>query len=88
MLKDASSELSKFKPTALKKMGIDEIALVKGKGNYCAVLVDLEKSDLIAILERRTQSEIEKKLLSWGTEVLEQIEEVSIDMWKGYKSLV
>jgi transposase len=88
MLKDASSELSKFKPTALKKMGIDEIALVKGKGNYCAVLVDLEKSELIAILERRTQSEIEIKLLSWGTEVLEQIEEVSIDMWKGYKSLV
>jgi hypothetical protein len=31
MLKDASSELSKFKPTALKKMGIDEIALVKKK---------------------------------------------------------
>ena len=62
MLKDASSELSKFKPTALKKMGIDEIALVKGQGNYCAVLVDLEKSELIAILERRTQSEIEKKL--------------------------
>jgi transposase len=27
-------------------------------------------------------------LLSWGTEVLEQIEEVSIDMWRGYKSLV
>jgi transposase len=88
MLKDASSELSKFKPTALKKMGIDEIALVKGKGNYWAVLVDLEKSELIVILERRTQSEIEIKLLSWGKEVLEQIEEVSIDMWKGYKSLV
>jgi hypothetical protein len=31
MLKYASSELSKFKPTALKKMGIDEIALVKKK---------------------------------------------------------
>ena len=88
MLKDASSELSNFKPTALKKMGIDEIALVKGKGNYCAVLIDLEKSELIGILERRTHSEIEKKLGSWGTEVLEQIEEVSIDMWMGYKSLV
>ncbi|MEG4206429.1 ISL3 family transposase [Microcoleus sp. Pol7_A1] len=88
MLKDASFELSNFQPTALKKMGIDEIALVKGKGNYCAVLIDLEKSDLIGILEKRTQSEIRKKLLSWGTEVLEQIEEVSIDMWRGYKSLV
>jgi transposase len=27
-------------------------------------------------------------LLSWGTEVWEQIEEVSIDMWRGYKNLV
>jgi transposase len=88
MLKDASSELSNFKPTALKKMGIDEIALVKGKGNYCAVLIDLEKFELIGILEIRTQSSIEKKLLSWVTEVLEQIEEVSIDMWRAYKSLV
>jgi transposase len=88
MLKNASSKLSNFKPTALRKMGIDEIALIKGKGNYCAVLIDLEKSELIGILERRTQSEIEKKLLLWGTEVWEQIEEVSIDMWRGYKNLV
>ena len=26
--------------------------------------------------------------MGWGTEVLEQIEEVSIDLWKGYKNLV
>jgi len=88
MLKNASSELLNFKPTALRKMGIHEIALGKEKGNYCAVLIDLEKSELIGILERRTQSKIEKKLLLWGTEVWEQIEEVSIDMWRGYKNLV
>jgi len=26
----------------VKKLGIDEIALVKGQGNYLAVLVDLD----------------------------------------------
>jgi transposase len=26
--------------------------------------------------------------LEWGKEVLEQIEEVSIDLWKGYKNVV
>ncbi|MCA1990724.1 MAG: hypothetical protein LDL41_01570 [Coleofasciculus sp. S288] len=51
MLKDASKELLKFKPTELKRLGIDEIALIKGKGNYCAVLIDLEKSKLIALME-------------------------------------
>ncbi|MFN6460522.1 MAG: hypothetical protein RMZ41_001565 [Nostoc sp. DedVER02] len=35
MLKDASEELSSKKPDFIKRLGIDEIALVKGKGNYC-----------------------------------------------------
>ncbi len=27
-------------------------------------------------------------MLGWGKEVLEQIEEVSIDLWKGYRNVV
>lgn len=87
MLSDASQELS-LKPSGLKKLGIDEIALIKGQGNYCAVLIDLETSKLITIVKGRTQEEIEPVLNSWGSEVLEKIEEVSIDLWKGYKTLV
>lgn len=87
MLSDASRELSS-KPSGLKKLGIDEIALIKGQGNYCAVLIDLETSKLITILKGRTQEEIEPILNSWGSEVLEEIEEVSIDLWNGYKALV
>jgi transposase len=88
MLKDAGKELSEFKPKNLKRLGIDEIALKKGKGDYCAVLVDLDSSSLIGILRDRTQEEIRKTLEQWGSEVLEQIEEVSIDLWKGYKTVV
>jgi transposase len=55
MLSDASRELSS-KPSGLKKLGIDEIALIKGQGNYCAVLIDLETSKLITILKGRTQA--------------------------------
>ena len=87
ILSDASRELSS-KPSGLKKLGIDEIALIKGQGNYCAVLIDIETSKLITIVKGRTQAEIEPVLNSWGSEVLEQIEEVSIDLWKGYKTLV
>ena len=87
MLSDASQELSS-KPSNLKKLGIDEIALIKGQGNYCAVLIDLETSKLITIVLGRTQAEIEPVLKSWGSEVLKKIEEVSIDLWKGYKTLV
>ena len=88
MLKDASEELPNLKPISLKRLGIDEIALKKGHGNYCAVLVDLDQSKLIAILSGRTQEIIKQTLVEWGTEILENIEEVSIDLWTGYKTLV
>jgi transposase len=96
MLKDASSELPNLKPLNLKRLGLDEIALTKGKGNYCAVLVDLDTSKLIAILSEltsqrwryRRQDTIKQTLTEWGSELLGQIEEVSIDLWKGYKTLV
>jgi transposase len=87
MLKDASEELSELKPIGLKRLGIDEIALIKGQGKYCAVLMDLERSKLLMIVEGRTKEEIKKVLRGWGSEVLEGIEEVSIDLWAGYKSL-
>ncbi len=88
MLKDASANLLELKPVGLKRLGIDEIALVKGQGKYCAVLVDLERSKLLMMLESRTKDELKKVLLGWGEEVLGGIEDVSIDLWKGYKSLV
>lgn len=88
MLKDASDARSDTKPSGLKRLGIDEIALIKGKGHYCAVLIDLDTSKLLAILNGRTQEIIKETLNGWGTEVLEEIKEVSIDLWQGYKKLV
>jgi transposase len=64
---------------------MDEIALVKGQGNYCAVLVDIETRQLLAIVESRRIEDLRKVLQSWGSEILNQIEEVSIDLWKPIK---
>jgi len=81
----------------LSRLGIDEIALVKGQGNYLAVLVDLEQKKPIAILPSRRQEDLRACFESWGmalarhaalSEVLNQIKEVSIDLWKPYKKLV
>ncbi|CCH97120.1 MAG: transposase family protein [Microcystis sp. 53602_E8] len=41
MLKDLGEDLITAKPQGLKKLGIDEIAMIKGKGNYYAVLVNI-----------------------------------------------
>jgi transposase len=72
----------------IKRLGMDEIALIKGLGNYLGVLVDLDKRKPIDIVESRRQSEMSQALQSMGNEVLEQIEEVSIDLWKPYSSFL
>ncbi len=69
MLNDASKILLLQKPSKLKRIGIDEIALVKGKGHYCAVIIDLDHSQLLAILPGRTQDIIRETLLSWGKDI-------------------
>jgi transposase len=88
MLKDAFHQLNHQKPIGLKRLGIDEIALIKGQGKYCAVLVDLDQGKLIEIISDRRKEKIAEVLTGWGTEVLLQIEEVSMDLWIPYKNLV
>ncbi len=88
MLKELGEKLCQEKPQNVRKLGIDEIVLVKGQKNYCAVLVDLEKRILVEILQKRTEAEVSQHLESWGEEVLWQITEVSIDLWKPYKKVV
>lgn len=88
MIKDVAEEKLEEKPKNLRKLGLDEIALVKGQGNYCAVLVDLEEHKLIGMLPSRKQEDLQKFFEYWGEEVLKNIEAVSIDLWKSYKSLI
>ena len=87
MLKDLGAELVAEKPLNLKKLGIDEIAVVKGQKNYYVVLVDLEKKKVIGLVEKRAKKEIKEYLEAWGEEVLSKIQEVSIDLWKTYKNI-
>lgn len=60
MLEDVAEEKLEEKPKNLKRLGLDEIALVKGQGNYCAVLVDLEEHKLIGMLPSRKQEALQK----------------------------
>lgn len=74
--------------STLKRLGIDEIALRKGQGNYIVVLVDLERRVPIGFVPSRKQEDIRKVLEGWGEAVLSQIVEVSIDLSGNYKGLV
>jgi transposase len=87
MLKDVGQELSAKKPSNLRKLGIDEIAVVKGQGNYYVVLVDLEQGVPVGLVEERTSEAVTNYLKSWGEELLSLVTEVSIDLWKPYQKV-
>ena len=88
MVKTAAKSLMKVDIEKLRRLGIDEISLVKGQGKFMVVLVDLETHKLLGLASERKQSEIEKVMLKWGEKVLGRIEEVSMDMSYNYKALV
>jgi transposase len=52
-------------PPKFKKIGIDEISLVKGQGNFVVVIVDLERHKLIEIVSERKQKKIRDVMESW-----------------------
>ena len=88
MLKDVGSQiLPQVKPGNIKRLGIDEIALRKGHKNYIVVLVDLDINKPIAFVNSRRKEDVGMVLESWGEGVLAQIKEVSIDLYKAYKTL-
>jgi transposase len=72
----------------LKRLGIDEIAWKKGQGQYIVILVNLDTNKPIGFVQSRQQLDIREVLVSWGTQILEQIAEVSMDMSGNYKGLV
>lgn len=88
ILKEVAEDCLSEKPTELKRLGIDEITHLKGGRNYVAVLVDIDKRKPIALLEKRNKETILEYLRGLGSELLNQIEEVSIDLWVPYKSVV
>jgi transposase len=88
MLEDIAKNLCPINVSDLKRLGIDEISLVKGQGKFIVVLVDIDSGKLIGLVKERKQIEIENVMKKWGEKVLEQIEEVSIDMTGNYKNLV
>ncbi|MGG6268541.1 ISL3 family transposase [Leptolyngbya sp. AN03gr2] len=74
--------------SGLRRLGIDEIALRKGQKDFAVVLVDLDRNALIEMAPSRKQVDIKQVLDGWGSGVLHQIVEVSIDLSGNYRGLV
>lgn len=67
---------------------MDEIAKRKGHKNYVTVLSDLDKGELIEVIDSHEQTEIIESLMKQPLEVREKVEEVSVDMWGGFPEII
>ena len=68
----------------VRKLGIDELSLRKGRGNYCCVLTDLERGRQLDILPNRKKETLLAHFQGLGQQFCQQIQHVSCDMWKPY----
>ena len=85
MLEQVATQVLPINLKGLKRLGIDEISLVKGQGKFIVVLVDIDAGKLIGLVKDKKSKAIEETLNSWGEEILSKIEEVSLDLCKMYK---
>jgi transposase len=71
----------------LKRLGIDEISLRKGKQDFVLILTNLDTADVVDVLEKRTQEKLRTRLEQLTKQERSQIEEVAIDMWEPYSDV-
>ena len=71
----------------LKRLGIDEISLRKGKQDFVLILTNLDTGDVVDVLEKRTQDKLRARLEQLTQQERSQIAEVAIDMWEPYSNV-
>ena len=71
----------------LKRLGIDEISLRKGKQDFVLVLTNLDTAEVVDVLEKRTQEKLRTRLEQLTEQERSKIEEVAIDMWEPYSNV-
>ena len=71
----------------LKRLGIDEISLRKGKQDFVLILTNLDTADVVDVLEKRTKDKLHARLEQLTQQERSQIEEVAIDMREPYSNV-
>jgi len=82
----AKKELAGQSSYMTRVVGMDEFAVKKGHKNFATVIVDLERVQIIDILEYREKDKLVSYFKGKGEEWLGNIEVFCSDMWDGFIS--
>ena len=86
-LHEAKCRIPSVPFAAVKRLGIDEIALRKGKGDFALILTNLDTKEIVDVLKARTQEKLRARLERLSPCERAQIQEVAIDMWNPYDTV-
>lgn len=78
------AELCARPASKIRVVGMDEFALKKGHRDFATVVVDLERAEIIDILEYRDQQKLIEYFKNQGAEWCEGIDGFCSDMWQGF----
>lgn len=68
----------------LKRLGVDEISLRKGKQDFVLILSNLDTGEIADVIEKRTKEKLRSCLEQLTSVERDQITEVAIDTWEPY----
>lgn len=68
----------------VKRIGIDEISMKKGSGQYIVIITDLSRGCVIGVLKERTKAKLKEWFAGLSKKQRRKIRWVAIDMWDGY----
>ncbi len=80
----ARRELDERPVSKVRVVGMDEFAMKKGHRDYATVIVDLERVEIIDILEYRDQEKLIRYFQGQGADWCAGIEVFCSDMWQGF----
>lgn len=69
-------------------MSIDEISKRKGHKDFVTVVCDIERGDLVEVIDSHKQDQIVEVLEQQPLEIRKQVKEVSVDMWGGFPKVI
>jgi transposase len=69
-------------------LSIDEISKRKGHKDFVTVVCDIDRGDLVEVIDSHKQDQIIEVLEKQPLEIRKQVKEVSVDMWGGFPKVI
>ncbi|MFB2881898.1 ISL3 family transposase, partial [Floridanema aerugineum] len=88
IFKSVSNQWEKKEWLPVERVSIDEVSKRKGYRNFITVIADIDQGKLIEVIDSHKQKDIIEALKQQPLAVREQVKEVSVDMWAGFKKVV